>query len=138
MVEWRQRFNKCMRAEPFRNGIDSGQVPTSDVCEIVEDGCHAATPFEFLSFGGLSGFAGFRERIARMQSAARCALPAAWTIRRLSFELGNPVLDVSGGVAVGVFVGNSSDSAKKGRAHLCYQFLLAVKLISEVVAKGAI
>jgi hypothetical protein len=34
------------------------------------------------------------------------------------FQLGNPILDVSGGVAVGVLVGNSSDRAKKGRAHL--------------------
>jgi hypothetical protein len=34
------------------------------------------------------------------------------------FQLGNPVLDVGGGVAVGVFVGNASDSAEEGRAHL--------------------
>ena len=54
------------------------------------------------------------------------------------FQLGNPVLDVGGGVAVGVLVGNARDGAEKGRAHLGYQFLFAVKLISEVVAKGAI
>jgi 3-oxoacyl-[acyl-carrier protein] reductase len=34
------------------------------------------------------------------------------------FQFGNPVLDVGGGVAVGVFVGNASDSAEEGRAHL--------------------
>src|SRR5258708_32288205 len=54
------------------------------------------------------------------------------------FQLFNPVLDVCGGVAVGVLIGDASDSAKKGCAHLRYQFLFAVKLISEAVAKGAI
>jgi hypothetical protein len=54
------------------------------------------------------------------------------------FQLFNPVLEVSGRVAVGVLVGNASDGAKKGRAHLGYQFLFAVKLIPEAVAKGAI
>jgi 3-oxoacyl-[acyl-carrier protein] reductase len=34
------------------------------------------------------------------------------------FQFGNPVLDVGGGVAVGLFVGNASDSAEEGRAHL--------------------
>ena len=53
------------------------------------------------------------------------------------FQRGNPVLDVSSGVAVGVLVGDAYDSAKKGRAHLGYQFLFAVKLISEAVAKDA-
>ena len=54
------------------------------------------------------------------------------------FKLFNPVLDVCGGAAVGVLGSNASDSAKKGCAHLRYQFLFAVKLISEAVAKGAI
>ena len=35
------------------------------------------------------------------------------------FQLGNPVLNVSGRVAVGVFVGNSRDSTEEGSAHLC-------------------
>jgi len=54
------------------------------------------------------------------------------------FQLGNPVLDIGGGVTVGVFVGNLRDGAKKGCAHLGYQFFLAVQVISETVAKGAI
>jgi len=53
------------------------------------------------------------------------------------FQRGDPVLDVGSGVAVGVLVGDAYDSAKKGRAHLGYQFLFAVKLISEAVAKDA-
>ena len=53
------------------------------------------------------------------------------------FQRGDPVLDVSSGVAVGVLVGDAYDSEKKGRAHLGYQFLFAVKLISEAVAKDA-
>jgi len=56
----------------------------------------------------------------------------------VSFPFFNPVLDVCGGVAVGVVVGNTSDGAKKRSSHLCYQFLFAVRLISETVAKGAI
>jgi hypothetical protein len=48
------------------------------------------------------------------------------------FELGNPGLNIRAGVAVGVLVGDSGDSANKGRSHLRYQFL-----ISETVAKGA-
>src|SRR5947207_10714469 len=51
---------------------------------------------------------------------------------------GNPVLNVSSGIAVGALVGDPSDGAKKGRAHLGYQFLFAVKLISEAVAKDAL
>jgi hypothetical protein len=35
------------------------------------------------------------------------------------FQLLNPVLNVCGGVAVGVVVGNSRDSTEEGRAHLC-------------------
>ncbi len=54
------------------------------------------------------------------------------------FQLGNPVLDVGGSVAVGVVVGNLGDGAKEGCAHLGYQFFLAVEVISEAVAKGAI
>jgi hypothetical protein len=54
------------------------------------------------------------------------------------FQLGNPILDVSGRVAVDALVSDASNGAKKGRAHLRYQFLFAVKLISEAVAKGAI
>ena len=54
------------------------------------------------------------------------------------FQLFNPVLNVRGGVAVGVLVGNTGDSAKESCAHLGNQFFLAVKLISETVAKGAI
>ena len=50
------------------------------------------------------------------------------------FQLFDPVLDVCGGV----LVSNASDSAKKGCAHLRYQFLFAVTLISEAAAKGAI
>jgi hypothetical protein len=42
------------------------------------------------------------------------------------FQRGDPVLDVSSGVAVGALVGDAYDSAKKGRAHLGYQFLFAV------------
>lgn len=53
------------------------------------------------------------------------------------FELLNPVLDVCSGVPVGVLVSDAYDSAKKSRAHLRYQFLFAVKLISEAVAKDA-
>jgi stage V sporulation protein SpoVS len=53
------------------------------------------------------------------------------------FQCGNPVLDVSSGVAVGALVRNPGDGAKKGCAHLCDQFLFAVKLISEAVAKDA-
>ena len=34
-------------------------------------------------------------------------------------QLGNPVLDIGGGVAVGVRVGNLRDGREKGRAHLC-------------------
>ena len=52
-------------------------------------------------------------------------------------QRGNPVLDVSSGIAVSALVGDPSDSAKKGRTHLGYQFLFAVKLISEAVAKDA-
>ena len=52
-------------------------------------------------------------------------------------QRGDPVLDISSGVAFGALVGDPSDGAKKGRAHLCYQFLFAVKLIPEAVAKGA-
>ena len=58
--------------------------------------------------------------------------------RVILFQPGNPVLDISGGVAVGVLVGNTSDSAKKGRAHLGNQFFLAVKLVSEAVAKDTV
>lgn len=54
------------------------------------------------------------------------------------FQLFNPILDVCGGVAVSVLVGNASDSAKESGSHLCDQFLFAVKLISETVAKGTI
>src|SRR5579863_4426625 len=53
-------------------------------------------------------------------------------------KLGNPLLDVSGGVAVGVLVGDACDSAKEGRAHLGYQFLFTVKLVAETIAEGAI
>src|ERR1700684_16628 len=53
------------------------------------------------------------------------------------FQRGDPVLDVSSGVAVGVLVGDACDSAKKGSAHLGYQFLFAVKLISAAGAKDA-
>jgi hypothetical protein len=35
------------------------------------------------------------------------------------FQFGNPVLNVSGRVAVGMFVGNSCDSTEEGCAHLC-------------------
>jgi hypothetical protein len=35
------------------------------------------------------------------------------------FQLFNSVLDVCGGVAVGVLIGNTSDSAKKSGSHFC-------------------
>ena len=54
------------------------------------------------------------------------------------FQLCNPILNVCSGIAVGVLVGDTGDCAKEGCAHLGNQFFFAVKLISEVVAKGAI
>jgi hypothetical protein len=56
----------------------------------------------------------------------------------IRFQLGNPVLDVNGGVAVGVLISNSSNSAEEGGSHLGDQFLFAVKLIGEAVAKDAV
>ena len=46
-------------------------------------------------------------------------------------QLGNPVLEVSGGVAVGVFVGDTGNCGKEGGAHFGDQFFLAVKLVTE-------
>jgi hypothetical protein len=54
------------------------------------------------------------------------------------FQPGNPVLNVSGRVAVRLLAGDASDSEEKGRAHIGYQFLLALKLISEASAEGTI
>jgi hypothetical protein len=54
------------------------------------------------------------------------------------FQLFNPVLNVCGGIPVGVLVGDTGDGAKESCAHLGNQFFFAVKLISETVAKGAI
>lgn len=54
------------------------------------------------------------------------------------FQLFNPVLNVCGGVAICVLIGDTCDSAKESCTHLGNQFFLAVKLISKTVAKGAI
>jgi hypothetical protein len=43
------------------------------------------------------------------------------------FQFFNPVLNVCGGVAVGILVGDTGDSAKESCAHLGNQFFLAVK-----------
>ena len=72
---------------------------------------------------------------------AFCAFAAAWTISRLSsssLEPGDPALNVSHGVAVGVLVANAGNGAKIGGSHLRNQLLFAVEFITEVSAKGAI
>ena len=51
-------------------------------------------------------------------------------------QLGNPVLEVSGGVAVGVFVGDTSNCGEEGCSHFSDQFFLAVKLVSESCAEA--
>ena len=53
-------------------------------------------------------------------------------------QLGNRVLDVSRCVSVSVFICNASDGAKERGSHLRNQLFLAVELISEVSAEGAI
>jgi hypothetical protein len=41
-------------------------------------------------------------------------------------QLGNPVLDVCGGVAVGVLVDDTGDGAKEGGSRLSNEFFFAV------------
>jgi hypothetical protein len=53
-------------------------------------------------------------------------------------QSGNPALDIGGGIPIGVLVGNLSDGAEKRRAHLGYEFFLAVEFVPEVSSKGAI
>ena len=53
-------------------------------------------------------------------------------------EFGYPVLEVCGGVAIGVLVGDTGESAQKRRAYLGDQFFLAVELVPEAGTKGAV
>lgn len=54
------------------------------------------------------------------------------------FQLFNPVLYVCSGIPVSALVGNTGDSAQESRAHFGYQFLFAVKVVTEAVAESAI
>jgi hypothetical protein len=51
------------------------------------------------------------------------------------FQLSNPILNVGGGVAVGVLIGDACDGKKEKPRPLRYQFFLTVELICKVIAK---
>ena len=94
-------------------------VPPSGPAENVEDGLHAATPASSSASVACGASLASANVIAKNAvSGALCVSGCMDDKAVVRFQLGNPVLDVSGGVAVGVLVGDARDGAKEGRSHL--------------------